>query len=52
MSKESLHDIIEKVSALYRGGHHDVEFIQDFDFSVPDINVDREQVRPRLCEFV
>ncbi len=45
MSIESLHDIIEKVSALYRGGHHDVEFIQDFDFSVPDINVDREQVR-------
>jgi len=45
MSKESLHDIIEKVRALYRGGHHDVEFIQDFDFSVPDINVDREQVR-------
>ena len=45
MAKESLHDIIEKVSALYRGGHHDVEFIQDFDFSVPDINVDREQVR-------
>ena len=45
MSKESLHDIIEKVTALYRGGHHDVEFIQDFDFSVPDVNVDREQVR-------
>ena len=45
MSKESLHDIIEKVIALYRGGHYDVEFIQDFDFAVPDINVDREQVR-------
>lgn len=45
MSKESLHDIIEKVSDLYRGGHHDVEFVQEFDFSVPDINVDREQVR-------
>lgn len=45
MSKESLHDIIEKVSALYRGGHHDVEFIQDFDFSVLDVNVDREQMR-------
>ena len=45
MSKESLHDIIEKVSALYRGGHQHVEFLQDFDFSVPDINVDREQVR-------
>ncbi len=45
MTKESLHDIIEKVSALYRGGHHDVEFIPDFDFSVPDINIDREQMR-------
>ena len=45
MVKESLHDIIEKVTALYRGGHHDVEFVQDFDFSVPEINLDREQMR-------
>ena len=45
MVKESLHDIIEKVSALYRGGHHGVEFVQDFDFSVPEINIDREQMR-------
>ncbi len=45
MAKESLHDIIEKVSALYRGGHHDVEFIPAFDPLVPDINIDREQMR-------
>ncbi len=45
MSKESLHGVIEKVIALYRGGHHDVEFVQEFDFSLPDINLDREQVR-------
>ena len=45
MTKESLHDIIEKVCALYRGGHHDVEFISTFDSSVPDVSVDREQVR-------
>ncbi len=45
MVRGSLHDIIEKVSALYRGGHHDVEFVQDFDFSVPEINLDREQMR-------
>ncbi len=45
MSKESLHDVIEKVVALYRGGHHDVEFVQEFDFSLPEINLDREQVR-------
>lgn len=45
VGKESLHDVIEKVSALYRGGHHDVEFIPAFDFSVPDINIDREQMR-------
>ena len=45
MVKESLHDVIEKVSALYRGGHHDVEFVPDFDSSVPDINIDREQMR-------
>lgn len=45
MSKESLHDVIEKVIALYRGGHHDVEFVQEFDFSLPGINLDREQAR-------
>ncbi len=45
MTKEALHDIIEKVCALYRGGHHDVEFISAFDFSVPDSNIDREQMR-------
>ena len=45
MARESLHDIIEKVSALYRGGHHDVEFIPAFDSLVPDINLDREQMR-------
>ena len=45
MARESLHDIIEKVSALYRGGHHDVEFIPAFDSLVPDINIDREQMR-------
>ena len=45
MARESLHDIIEKVSDLYRGGHHDVEFIPTFDSLVPDINIDREQMR-------
>ena len=25
VTKESLHDVIENVAALYRGGHHDVE---------------------------
>ena len=45
MTRASLHDVLEKVSDLYRGGHHDVEFIPTFDFSVPDLNLDREQMR-------
>ncbi len=45
MARESLHDIIEKVSDLYRGGHRDVEFIPTFDSLVPEINLDREQMR-------
>ncbi len=45
MTKESLHDVIEKVTVLYRGGHHDVECLLSLDDSVPDINLDREQMR-------
>ena len=45
VTKESLHDVIENVTALYRGGHHDVEVTLSLDSSVPPINLDREQMR-------
>ncbi len=45
MTKESLHDVIENVSLLYRGGHHAVECVLAFDSSVPFFNIDREQMR-------
>lgn len=45
VTKESLHDVIENVAALYRGGHHDVDVTLSLDSSVPPINLDREQMR-------
>ena len=45
VTKESLHDVIENVTALYRGGHHDVEVTLSLDSSVPPINLDPEQMR-------
>lgn len=45
VTKESLHDVIENVAALYRGGHHDVDVTLSLDAAVPPINLDREQMR-------
>lgn len=44
VTKESLHDVIENVAALYRGGHHDVDVTLSLDAAVPPINLDREQM--------
>ncbi len=45
MTRESLHDIIENVIKLYRGGHRDIEFVPTLDPSVPPFNIDSEQIR-------
>ena len=45
VTRESLHDVIENVAALYRGGHHDVDVTLSLDAAVPPINLDREQMR-------
>ena len=45
VTKESLHDVIENVAALYQGGHHDVDVTLSLDAAVPPINLDREQMR-------
>ena len=45
VSRQSLHDIIQKVLSLYTGAHRDVEFILQLDESLPDLNCDPEQMR-------
>ena len=45
VSRQSLHDIIQKVLSLYTGAHRDVEFILQFDEGLPDLNCDPEQMR-------
>jgi len=45
MARESLHEVIENVVALYTGGHRDIEFHLSLDSSLPLLNIDREQMR-------
>ena len=45
MSRQSLHDIIQKVISLYMDAHRDVEFILQLDEGLPDLNYDPEQMR-------
>lgn len=45
MTRESLHEVIENVVALYEGGHRDIEFHLSLDSSLPSLNIDREQMR-------
>ena len=44
MARESLHEVIREVVALYRGAHRDVECILDLDETLPELNLDREQI--------
>jgi two-component system nitrogen regulation sensor histidine kinase NtrY len=45
MSRQSLHDIIQKVISLYTSAHRDVEFVLQLDEGLPDLNFDPEQMR-------
>ena len=45
MSRQSLHDIIQKVISLYTGTHGNVEFVLQLDEGLPDLNYDPEQMR-------
>lgn len=45
MVRESLHEVIEKVVALYTGGHHNIEFLLSLDPTLPLVNMDQEQMR-------
>jgi two-component system nitrogen regulation sensor histidine kinase NtrY len=45
MARESLHEVIEKVVALYMGGQHNIEFLLSLDPTLPLVNMDQEQMR-------
>ena len=44
MARESLHEVIREVVALYRGAHRDLEWMLDLDETLPALNLDREQI--------
>src|SRR6185295_824406 len=44
MVRQSLHDVIREVVALYQTAHRDVEVVSDLDEALPPINFDREQI--------
>src|SRR5436309_1984675 len=44
MARESLHEVIREVVALYRGAHRDLEWMLDLDETLPELNLDREQI--------
>lgn len=44
MARQSLHDVVRDVIALYRSAHRDVQFMTDLDESLPFLNFDREQI--------
>ncbi len=45
MAHQSLHDVMNEVTALYRGAHKDVELIVSLDQDLPSLNFDREQLK-------
>lgn len=44
MARQSLHDVVREVVALYRSAHRDVEFLTELDEAMPFLNFDREQI--------
>ena len=45
MERQSLHDALNDVVALYKGAHRDIEFVTDLDEHLPWIMMDREQMK-------
>jgi two-component system nitrogen regulation sensor histidine kinase NtrY len=44
MARQSLHDVMREVIALYGTAHRDIELIVDLDETLPPLNLDREQI--------
>ncbi|WP_447972745.1 ATP-binding protein [Nitrospira sp. Kam-Ns4a] len=45
MARQSLHEVLREVVALYSGAHREVEFILALDERLPLLNIDREQMK-------
>lgn len=45
LSRNSLHELIDKVVSLYSGAHRDIQFVLSLDESLPPIACDPEQMR-------
>ena len=43
-ARQSLHDVIHEVVALYRSAHRDIEWVMELDEALPPLNIDREQM--------
>ena len=44
MARVPIDDVIREVVTLYRGAHREIEFVLDSDESLPELNLDREQI--------
>jgi len=51
MARQSLHEVIEQVVALYRAAHKDITLIVNLDEELPPINFDREQINRVLVNL-
>ena len=45
MARQSLHDVMREVVALYSGAHRDIRFRFELDESLPLLNFDKEQLK-------
>jgi two-component system nitrogen regulation sensor histidine kinase NtrY len=45
MARQSLHDVMREVVALYSGAHRDIEFQLSLDDILPPLNFDKEQLK-------
>jgi len=45
MARQSLHDVMREVVALYSGAHRDIRFRLELDESLPLLNFDKEQLK-------
>lgn len=44
LSRQSLHEVIRDVVALYRSAHREVEWVMELDDALPPLNMDRDQM--------
>ncbi|HEU4683000.1 MAG TPA: ATP-binding protein [Nitrospira sp.] len=52
LAQQSLHDVINEVTALYRGAHKDIELIVTLDSDLPLLKFDWEQIKRVLVNLL